>query len=62
MRKLDAVFGPLLYSDVNEKVVGVTTVGGVLTFTLTCDGDAVDAEAATRIRNAATAKLLEAIA
>jgi hypothetical protein len=35
-RELEAVFGPVIYSDVNEKVVGITTVGGRLTFSMTC--------------------------
>ena len=30
--KLEAVFGPLFYSDVEEKMVGVITVGGSLSF------------------------------
>ena len=33
--ELDAVYGPLLYSDVNEKTVGVVTVAGKLTCTIT---------------------------
>lgn len=38
-RTLEAVYGPILYSDVNEKVVGITTVGGRLSFSMTCGAD-----------------------
>jgi NRPS condensation-like uncharacterized protein len=49
-RKLEAVYGPLLYSDVNEKVVGITTVGGILTFSMSCNADNVSSEAVENIR------------
>ncbi|MCP4136978.1 MAG: hypothetical protein GY754_38780, partial [bacterium] len=49
-RKLEAVYGPLLYSDVNEKVVGITTVGGRLTFSMSCGADNVGREVIDKIR------------
>ena len=60
-RRLEAVYGPSLYSDVNEKVVGVTTVGGRLAFTMSCRADGVGGPAAGRIRDEATATLARAI-
>lgn len=41
--ELDCVFGPIVYSDVNEKTVGITTAGNKLTFVLTHNKDNVDA-------------------
>jgi NRPS condensation-like uncharacterized protein len=55
--RLDAVYGPFFYSDVNEKVVGVTTVGDVLTFSLTCNESAIGRDVAPRIREASLAHL-----
>jgi NRPS condensation-like uncharacterized protein len=48
-RKLEAVYGPLLYSDVNEKVVGITTVNGILTFSMSCSAENVNSEAVEKI-------------
>jgi NRPS condensation-like uncharacterized protein len=36
--QLEAVYGPAVYSDVDEKVVGVITVGGCLSVIMTFDG------------------------
>jgi NRPS condensation-like uncharacterized protein len=49
-RKLEAVYGPLLYSDVNEKVVGITTVGRRLTFSMSCLANNVGREVIEEIR------------
>jgi Condensation domain len=49
---LEAVYGPVVYSDVDEKMVGVITVGGRLSCTLTLDDRVVDGE---RLRDAAMA-------
>ena len=42
---LEAVYGPFLYSDVNEKVVGVITISGKLTFSFSnvysCDNESI---------------------
>jgi len=58
--RLEAVYGPVVYSDVNEKVVGVTTVGGRLTFVLTCNRDTVGENAAKSIRDLTTSRLRDA--
>ena len=57
--KLEAVYGPSVYSDVDEKVVGVITVGGRLSCILTCN-EAVVGDGA-RLRDAAMAHLEEAV-
>lgn len=59
--KLEAVYGPFFYSDVNEKVVGVSTVGDVLTFALTCNASLVGADVATRLKASSLAYLKHAI-
>lgn len=56
--RLEAVYGPFVYSDVDEKVVGVITVGGCLSFTLTCDERAVDG---AKLRDAAMRHLEVAV-
>ena len=57
-RLIEAVYGPFLFSDVNEKVVGVTTVGDRMTFALTCNRAIGDAGVAAAIRDASMARLL----
>ena len=49
--RLEAVYGPLFYSDVEEKMVGVITVGGRLSIILACNESVVGD--ATRIKEAA---------
>lgn len=56
---LEAVYGPAVYSDVDEKVVGVITVAGQLSGVLTCNAAVVDD--ATRLRNVAMAYLQGAL-
>lgn len=57
-REIKAVYGPLLYSDVNEKVVGIITVGNKLTFSFTCNGNIVDQKTAEHIKETA-AKIIK---
>ena len=40
--KLEAVYGPLFYSDVEEKMIGVITVGGRLSFLFACNESVAD--------------------
>jgi NRPS condensation-like uncharacterized protein len=49
--RLEAVYGPLFYSDVEEKMVGVITVGGSLSFILASNESVVGD--ATRLKKAA---------
>ncbi len=49
--RLEAVYGPLFYSDVEEKMVGVITVGGKLSFILACNESVVGD--VTRLKEAA---------
>jgi len=49
--RLEAVYGPSFYSDVDEKVVGVITVGGRLSYMLTCNESVVGD--VTRLKKAA---------
>jgi hypothetical protein len=58
--ELETVHGPYFYSDVNEKVVGVTTVGGRLTFLMAYDDAKVHVVEAGEIRDLATRLLNEA--
>jgi len=60
-RTIESVYGPFVYSDVNEKVVGVTTVGGRMTFSLVCNAEAVGADVAMSIRDSTMARLEEAV-
>ena len=60
--ELEAVYGPFFYSDVNEKVVGVTTAAGSLTFTLTCDEAVVGRGVPERLREECEAQLQRALA
>jgi NRPS condensation-like uncharacterized protein len=49
--ELDAVYGPLVYSDVNEKTVGVITVGNRMTFAMSHNIDVVDVDTASELRD-----------
>jgi NRPS condensation-like uncharacterized protein len=49
--KLDAVYGPIVYSDVNEKTVGVITVGNRLSFVMSYDTNKIKTETATQLRD-----------
>ena len=59
--QLDAVYGPLVYSDVNEKTAGVITVGKRTTFWMSYNESLIDSETATQFRNAVQGLLQEAI-
>jgi NRPS condensation-like uncharacterized protein len=58
--KLEAIYGPIVYSDVNEKTVGVITVGNRLSFVMSHDTDIVDTETATRLRDNVMKLVIEA--
>jgi NRPS condensation-like uncharacterized protein len=49
--ELDCVYGPVVYSDVNEKTVGITTAGNKLTFVLTHNKDNVNVETVNKIKD-----------
>lgn len=59
-RKLESVFGPAVYSDVDEKIVGVVTATGKLSCVMTFNADIVSEEAARQIKELATGSLLKA--
>lgn len=56
--KLEAVYGPAVYSDVDEKIVGVITVGERLSCILTFDDRMVDG---AKLRDAAMARVQEQV-
>ena len=51
--ELEAVYGPSIFSDVEEKVIGVITVGGRLSVTLLCNEKVTEPGVAERLKNAA---------
>jgi hypothetical protein len=55
------VYGPFFYSDVNEKVVGVTTVGNQLSFLMAFDGDKIGNSNGKAIENRALESIAEAV-
>ena len=57
--KLEAVYGPLFYSDIEEKMIGVITVGGRLSFLLASNKSVVND--APDLRESAMRHLEEAI-
>jgi NRPS condensation-like uncharacterized protein len=59
--RLDSVYGPFFYSDVNEKVVGVTTVGNQLSFLMAFDGDKIGNSNGKAIENRALESIAEAV-
>ena len=46
---IEAVHGPVVYSDVNEKTIGVATVAGRLTLSMTTDGHRIPFAKASRV-------------
>ncbi len=46
---LEAIHGPLVYSDVNEKTIGVATVSDCLTISMTSSGHQISKQAASNI-------------
>lgn len=59
--QVEAVYGPLVYSDVNEKTVGVITVGNRATFWMSYNEDVIDSGTATQIRDLVQELLRDAI-
>ena len=57
--KLEAVYGPLVYSDVDEKIVGAIAVGGRLSFVLTSNQSIIGD--GTRLKEAAMEHLERAV-
>jgi len=49
---LEALYGPIVYSDVNEKTVGVITLGNKLTFVMSFNESVVGTTKAEKIREA----------
>lgn len=58
---LDAVYGPSFYSDVEEKIIGVITVGGRISFMLTYNETIVSTDNAKKIRDMAMNHLSRAV-
>lgn len=46
---VDAIFGPVVYSDVNEKTIGAATVAGRLTLSMTTDGNRIQSAPASQV-------------
>jgi len=59
--QLESVYGPFVYSDVNEKTVGVITVGDKVTFLMSYNETIVTPHAAEEIRKTAMDYLSNAI-
>ena len=59
--ELDAVYGPLVYSDVNEKTIGITTVGDKASFLMSFNEANVGRQTAEAIRDVAMKHLLNAV-
>jgi hypothetical protein len=59
--RLDRVYGPAVYSDVNEKLIGVITIGDRISFMMTYNEDNVSTDNAKQIRDAAISHLSRAI-
>jgi NRPS condensation-like uncharacterized protein len=59
--QIDAVYGPLVYSDVNEKTMGVITVGNRITFWMSYNESVIDSGIATQFRDEVEGLLREAM-
>ena len=59
--RLDAVYGPLVYSDVNEKTMGVITVGNRTTFWMTWNESVMGSGTAAQFRDVMQGLLQEAM-
>jgi NRPS condensation-like uncharacterized protein len=55
--RLDTVYGPAVYSDVNEKLIGVITIGGRISFMMTYNENNVRTDDAKHIRDGAMSHL-----
>jgi hypothetical protein len=49
--KLERIYGPAVYSDVNEKLIGVVTIKDKMCFTMTYNEENIDFENAELLRN-----------
>jgi hypothetical protein len=58
---LTSIFGPAFHSDVEEKVVGATTVGGKLSLILSCNERNCDAVTAKRLSDAIITTLVRSV-
>jgi len=59
--RLDTVYGPSVYSDVNEKLIGVITIGDRISFMMTYNENNISTDNAKHIRDAAMSHLSRAI-
>ena len=59
--RLDSVYGPAVYSDVNEKLIGVITIGDKISFMMTYNKNNVSEDKAELIRDTAISHLSSAI-
>ena len=59
--QLESVYGPFVYSDVNEKTIGVITTGDKVTFLMSYNKAIVNPQTAEEIRKAAMDYLSNAI-
>jgi hypothetical protein len=59
--RLDSVYGPAVYSDVNEKLIGVITIGDRISFMMTYNQNNVSKDKAELIRDNAISHLSSAI-
>jgi NRPS condensation-like uncharacterized protein len=59
--QLESIYGPFVYSDVNEKTMGVITVGDKATFLLSYNATIVEPRTAEAIRNRAMDTLKKAV-
>ena len=59
--QLESVYGPFVYSDVNEKTMGVITVGDKVTFLMSHNKAIVTAHTAEKIRKTAMDYLSNAV-
>lgn len=59
--RLDTVYGPAVYSDVNEKLIGVITIGDRISFMMTYNENNISTDNAKHIRDNAISHLSHAI-
>ena len=59
--RLESVYGPFVYSDVNEKTMGVITVGDKVTFIMSYNKAIVNSPTAEEIRDTAMDYLSNAV-
>lgn len=59
--KLDRVYGPAVYSDVNEKLIGVITIDNKMAFAMTYNEKSIDTEKAKLLRDISMEHLFRAL-